>query len=212
MKIILFIFTFGLLFACQTSVEKEFTMDELSKPSIRYQSVEDTINKLRANIFAFDSISYFSKQLVDTLGISKQGVHRISTLLFPDRFNPIKSDKWYGITSSDSFVYKHWMYVDTNVSENTFYNWLDNFGDKHLSLKFGDKIRVSPNAFVLLLQHRSLLLMESKNQLNKDDILTLLDTLGFGSTWKYVLFQNKGKKTEWFEQLNISLKNENSKP
>jgi hypothetical protein len=79
-------------------------------------------------------------------------------------------------------------------------------------LKFGDKIRVSPNAFVLLLQDRSLLLLESKNQLSKDGILTLLDTLGFGSTWKYVLFQNKGKKTEWFEQLNISLKNENSKP
>jgi hypothetical protein len=211
MKFAWFIFIFWILFACQTSVEKEVSMDELSSPSRRYASVEDTTQKAPITTFTYDSISYFSKQLVDTLGISKHGVHRISTLLFPDRFNPLKSDKWYGITANDSFVYKHWMYVDSNVAENTFYNWLDNFGDKHLSLKFGDKMRVSPNAFVLLLQHRSVLFLESKNQLNKNRILSLIDTLGFGSTWKFVLFQNKGTKTEWFEKFNITSKNENRK-
>jgi hypothetical protein len=72
-------------------------------------------------------------------------------------------------------------------------------------------MRVSPNAFVFLLQHRSVLFLESKNQLNKDRILSLLDTLGFGSTWKFVLFQNKGTKTEWFEKINITSKNENRK-
>ena len=206
MKIAWFIFIVWILCACQTSVEKEVTMDELSKPSVRYQSDEDTTRKASVSTFAFDSISYFSKLLVDTLGISKSGVHRISTLLFPDRFNPVKSDKWYGITASDSFVYKHWMFADSNVAENTYYNWLDNFGDKHLSLKFGDKVRVSPNAFVLLLQHRSVLFIEQKKQMNKDQLLKVLDTLGFGSTWKYVLYQNLGKKTEWFEKLNLTTK------
>ena len=98
------------------------------------------------------------------------------------------------------------MYADSNVAENTYYNWLDNFGDKHLSLKFGDKVRVSPNAFVLLLQHRSVLFIEQKKQMNKDQLLKVLDTLGFGSTWKYVLYQNLGKKTEWFEKLNLTTK------
>lgn len=212
MKIACFIFTVWILCACQTSVEKEVTMDELSKPSVRYHSDNETTRKAFVSMLVFDSISYFSKQLVDTLGIPKPGVHRISTLLFPDRFNPVKSDKWYGITASDSFVYKHWMYADSNVAENTYYNWLDNFGDKHLSLKFGDKVCVSPNAFVLLLQHHSILLVETKKQLEKEKIINLLDTLGFGNTWKFVLFQNKGKKTEWFEQLTLTTKNENSKP
>lgn len=213
MKIVWGLFLLLIIVACQTSDQKEVTLDDLNKPSERYLSEEDTnLDSVHSKMRAFDSLSFFSKKFVDTFGFSENRLHIIPNLLFPDRFNPIKSEKWYVIAPVDSFVYKHWKYVDTNVAENTFYNWLDNFGDKHLSLKFGDKVRVSPNAFVLLLQHRSLLLLESKNQLNKDDILTLLDTLGFGSTWKYVLFQNKGKKTEWFEQLNVSSKNENSKP
>ena len=213
MKIVWGLFLLLIIVACKTSDQKEVTLDDLNKPSERYLSEEDTkLDSVHLKMRAFDSLSFFSKKFVDTLGFSENRLHIIPSLLFPDRFNPIKSEKWYVISPIDSFVYKHWKYVDTNVTENTFYNWLDNFGDKHLSLKFGDKVRVSPNAFVLLLQHRSLLLLESKNQLNKDDILTFLDTLGFGSTWKYVLFQNKGKKTEWFEQLNVSSKNENSKP
>ena len=206
MKIVCFLILGFLFFACETSVKNEVSMDELSKPSLHYQTDKEEIDVEESTLIAYDSISYFSRRLADTLGIVKRGVHRISTLLFPDRFNPVKSDKWYGITASDSFVYKHWMYADSNVAENTYYNWLDNFGDKHLSLKFGDKVRVSPNAFVLLLQHRSVLFIEQKKQMNKDQLLKVLDTLGFGSTWKYVLYQNLGKKTEWFEKLNLTTK------
>lgn len=198
--------TLFILLACQNSEEKELTMDELSKPSTKYLREDSVDYKKNIQENVFDSISYFSKKLIATLGIKQNQVHRITTLLFPDRFNPIKSDKWYGITSSDSFVYKHWKYADTNVAENTYYNWLDNFGDKHLSLKFGEKVSVSSNAFVLLLQHRSLLLLESKKQMDYLQITSILDTLGFGNTWKYVLFQDKGKKTLWFEQLNLKSK------
>ena len=201
-----------LVFACQNSEQKVVTLDDLSKPSQKYFSEERVKFKNESKRSDFDSISYFSKKLVDTLGISKKNVYQISTLLFPDRFNPVQSDKWYGVIPSDSFVYKHWKYSDTNIAENTYYNLLDHFGDKQLSLKFGDKLRVSSNAFVLLLQHRSLLLLESKKQINLPKLVELLDTLGFGSTWKFVLFQDKGKKTEWFEQLNLKSKNENSKP
>lgn len=201
-----------LLLGCQSSEEKVVTLDDLSKPSVHYTASDDTLKKKDFPSIAYDSIAYFSKKLVDTLGLPKSSIHRINSLLFPDRFNPVKSDKWYGVTPNDSFVYKHWMYTDTNVAENTYYNWLDNFGGKHLSLKFGDKVRVSPNAFVLLLQHRSVLLLESTKEIRKEKILPLLDTLGFGNTWKYVLFQNKGKKTEWYEKLNLSSENESSKP
>ena len=211
MKFYWFLYLVFLLFSCHSKDRKEVTMDDLSKPSIHYRlNVKKQLVKSPKSR-AYDSISFFSKKLADSLGITKNQIHRLNNLLFPDRFNPIKSDKWYGITANDSFVYKHWIYADSNVAENTYYNWLDNFGNKHLSLKFGDKMRVSPNAFVLLLQHRSVLFLESKNQLNKNRILSLIDTLGFGSTWKFVLFQNKGTKTEWFEKFNITSKNENRK-
>lgn len=212
MKFFWCLYVVFLVVSCKSKDTKEVSMDELSKPSIHYTTKEKKQFVKLPKSTDYDSISFFAKKLADTLGIAKNQIHRISTFVFPDRFNPIKSDKWYGISPSDSFVYKHWIYADTNVAENTYFNWLDNFGDKHLSLKFGDKVRVSSNAFVLLLQHRSVLLLESKNQLNREGILPLLDTLGFGSTWKFVLFQNKGKKTEWFEQFNLTSKNENSKP
>lgn len=212
MKIILSIVLTIIFTSCQTTDENEISLDTLSKPSSKYKYEEKSKVIDSKKELAYDTLSYFSKKIIDTLGISETDVYAINQLLFPDRFNPVKSEKWYGVNEQDSFVYKHWKYVDTNVAENTFYNWLDNFGDKHLSLRFGDKVRVSPNAFVLLLQHRSILFVETKKRLEKEKIINLLDTLGFGNTWKFVLFQNKGEKTAWFEQFNINSKNENRKP
>jgi hypothetical protein len=212
MKILLFFCFFYVLVGCSSSTEKVVDLDELNKPSLNYKEGNESRAKKVDNPIAYDSLSFFSKRLIDTFNFEKKNVKRIENLLFPDRFNPVKSEKWYAIYGEDSLVYKHWKYLDSVVSENTYYNWLDNFGERHLSLKFGDKMNVSKNAFVLLLQDRSLLLFESRNNIDLPTFISTLDTLGFGNTWKFVLFQNKGKKTEWFEQFKIKSKNENSKP
>ncbi len=212
MKLLFFLFFLLGVIACSSKSEKVVTLDELNAPSEKYQEEANSISQKQIEIYDYDSLSLFSKRLIDTLEITKKSIRRIKTALFPDRFNPIKSEKWVGVYKKDSFVYQHWKYSDSVVAENTFYNYLDNFGTKKIALKFGDKYRISPNAFVLLLQDRSMISVESRIRIDLKRMTAILDTMGFGSQWKLVLFQQQGKKSEWFEKLNLNKKNESSKP
>lgn len=212
MKLLFFLFFLLGVVACSSKPEKVVTLDELNAPSEKYQEEENAISQKQVEICDYDSLSMFSKRFIDILEIPKKSIRRIKTALFPDRFNPIKSEKWVGVDKKDSFVYQHWKYSDSVVAENTFYNYLDNFGAKKIALKFGDKYRISANAFVLLLQDRSMVSVESRIGIDLKKMTAILDTLGFGSQWKLVLFQQKGKKSEWFEKLNLNKKNESSKP
>jgi hypothetical protein len=212
MKLLVFLFFLLGVVACSSKTEKVVTLDELNAPSEKYQEEENAISQKNVEICDYDSLSLFSKRFIDTLEIPKKSIRRIKTALFPDRFNPIKSEKWVAVDKKDSLVYQHWKYSDSVVAENTFYNYLDNFGTKKIALKFGDKYRISANAFVLLLQDRSMVSVESRIGIDLKKMTAILDTLGFGSQWKLVLFQQKGKKSEWFEKLNLNKKNESSKP
>lgn len=212
MKLLVFLFFLLGVVACSSKTEKVVTLDELNAPSEKYQEEENAISQKHVEICDYDSLSLFSKRFIDTLDIPKKSIRRIKTALFPDRFNPIKSEKWVAVDKKDSLVYQHWKYSDSVVAENTFYNYLDNFGAKKIALKFGDKYRISVNAFVLLLQDRSMVTVESRIGIDLKKMTAILDTLGFGSQWKLVLFQQKGKKSEWFEKLNLNKKNESSKP
>lgn len=198
--------------ACTSKSEKVVTLDELNPASENYQEEENTDTLTPKETMGFDSLSLFSKRLIDILKFPKKAIHLTKNTLFPDRFNPKKSEKWEVIAENNNFLYRHWKYSDSVVAENTYYNYLDNFGEKKIALKFDDKIRISPNAFVLLLQDRSMLSLESQNTIDLKKMTAILDTLGFGAEWKLVLFQQKGKKTEWFEKLNLNKINESSKP
>jgi hypothetical protein len=194
------LFSLFICFSCSEKQEKGVSMDELISPSSRYKedSKGDTTGKI-LEVNDYDSLSLFSIRLIDSLHIIHSKVVRNNTELFPDRFHPVKSEKWSGLTQNDSIRYAHWKFKDSIVAEQTFFNWLDVFGPKRIAFKIGDKVRLSSDGVLILLQDRSIVLYETRNILNLKQVLTLFNQLGFGKHWEYCILQQKSKKTEWID-------------
>ena len=178
-------------------------MDELIRPSTRYK--EGVVGDTTLNILEvsdYDALSLFSKKLIDSLQIIHSKVVRNNTEMFPDRFHPIKSEKWSGLRPEDSIRYSHWKFKDSIVAEQTFFNWLDQFGSKRISFQLGDKVKVSSDGILILLQDKSIVLYETRKSIKLVQLLTLFNQLGFGKHWEYCILQQKNKKTEWIDCIS----------
>ncbi len=178
-------------------------MDELIRPSTRYK--EGVVGDTTLNILEvsdYDALSLFSKKLIDSLQIIHSKVVRNNTEMFPDRFHPIKSEKWSGLRPEDSIRYSHWKFKDSIVAEQTFFNWLDQFGSKRISFQLGDKVKVSSDGILILLQDKSIVLYETRKSIKLVQLLTLFNQLGFGKHWEYCILQQKNKKTEWVDCIS----------
>lgn len=178
-------------------------MDELIRPSTRYK--EGVVGDTTLNILEvsdYDALSLFSKKLIDSLQIIHSKIVRNNSEIFPDRFHPIKSEKWSGLRPEDSIRYSHWKFKDSIVAEQTFFNWLDQFGSKRISFQLGDKVKVSSDGILILLQDKSIVLYETRKSIKLVQLLTLFNQLGFGKHWEYCILQQKNKKTEWIDCIS----------
>jgi hypothetical protein len=198
-----FFFCLLICFACSEKHENGVSMDELIRPSSRYKEglKEDVTGKI-LEVSDYDSLSMFSRKLIDSLQIIHSKIVRNYTEMFPDRFHPIKSEKWSGLFQDDSIRYSHWKFKDSIVAEQTFFNWLDQFGPSRISFQFGNKVRLSSDGVLILLQDKSIVLYETRKKIKLVELLTLFNQLGFGKHWEYCILQQKNKKTEWIDCIS----------
>jgi hypothetical protein len=178
--------------SCSEREKQKVSMDELIKPSNYIESDE---TQTKSNNF---KISEFSKHLIDTFSYSLDSVIQLKENEIEDRFTTIQKEKWKVRSGADFLMYKHWKYLDTNIAENVWFTQLDYFGKKKGGIEMGDRKNISANTMLLVLQHKSLLYLETSKKIDLKKHLQILDTLGFGSSWKYVLFQPRNGKTEWY--------------
>ena len=183
---------FILLYSCSERKKSNIELDELIKPSTY---IEKEVQSEFSNNW---KLSSFSKRLLDALDFPIDSIIELKNNELGDRFTSDQKEKWKAFFKSDFFFFKHWKYRDTNISENVWFNQLDFFGKKLGGLEMGDNRKISPNSIVLLLQYKSLVFIETSRKIELESFIKLCDTLGFGSTWKYVLFQPKNGKTKWF--------------
>ena len=163
----------------------------------------DTINKndgskIDSNALLMQ-LSFFSSKLIDTLQLQLKDIHVIDNEFFPDRFNPLKSEKWEYRTNKTYYRFKHWKFKDTLIAQSTFLNWLDSYSDKRISLRPDVKQRISSDANLLLMKDKSIVVIESSSAIDLLQTLSILEKLGFGKYWKYCIFQQKLKTTQWLE-------------
>jgi len=198
-----FLFSLLFCFACSEKHENGVSMDELIRPSSRYKEglKEDVTGKI-LEVSDYDSLYMFSRKFIDSLQIIHSKIVRNNTDLFPNRFHPIKSEKWSGLFQDDSIRYSHWKFKDSIVAEQTFFNWLDQFGSRRISFQFGDKVRLSSDGILILLQDKSIVLYETRKKIKLVELLTLFNQLGFGKHWEYCILQQKNKKTEWIDCIS----------
>ena len=201
MKNLFFLILILILTACSNEQEKVVQLDDLVSGSKVNYDKNDTLVK-SDNI---KQISFFVNRLCDSLQKDKMKVEVDSSFSFLERFHPIKSDK-VRFQEGELIAYSHWKWEDSIKTSQAFFNWLDQFGDKKQSLIVGDQVKIQKSGFIVLLQDKSIVYLEFGRTFKPEYYLHKLTNCGFGKHWKYILYQQPLKKTNWIDCISDTTK------
>jgi|GEM_PF-929995 len=197
-KAIYFCGIIAFLVACKSGNEQEVVdFNDLSKPSSRYGEGDSVVQPVAVKGFFVDSIEPVWKQFTDSMHWDKRTVFGLDTLIFPDRFGAVKTLKFYCKTPKDSLVFMRWQFRDSIPAQNAFFNWMDCYGKRCKSIRIGQEVNLSPRATCFLLQNKELIFVESRQKINFEQYLEILESLKFGKQWKYLVIQTPGGKARW---------------
>lgn len=193
----LIFFILILCFACTNKEEKVLKLDDLVSGSEVKKFNPDT-TQVQSNT---NSISYFVRLLADSLSLDHKVISVDTSFSFPERFHPLKTDK-VNFNLPDLLTYKHWKWSDSIKANQAFFNWLDQFGERKISLIVGDEVTVSKKGFLVLVQDKSMVYLEFGRTFKPEFYLHKLTDCGFGKHWKYILYQQPVKKTIWVDCIS----------
>ena len=197
MKNLLYLFILLFIFSCSSENEKVVKLDDIVSGSKEKKVEKDTI----AFNDTTQKLSFFVNRLCDSLKINKKTTFIDSSFDFPERFHTIKIDK-VTFNQGDLISYKHWKWSDSIKATQAFFNWLDQFGDRKISLIIGDEVSVSKKGFLVLVQDKSVVYLEFGRTFKPEFYLHKLTDCGFGKHWKYILYQQPVKKTIWVDCIS----------
>lgn len=193
-----------LLVQCNSKSEsKTISFDEITPDSKRDYSTNDSI-ETESQTSDFESISDFSKQFVDSFKIEQTSIKCWDTTLFADRFGSKFTEKWSSKTEQDSLLFLRWTFKDSAQTKNTFFNWLDCFGPKCISMLVGDERKIQSRSFILLVLEKEIIYLETNRTQKRDELLTWIGSLSKNTpTVLYLCSQAARGKTSWMTKPEL---------
>jgi hypothetical protein len=185
------------LFAACGEKKKEVLRDmkELTPKSER-DYTQQKIEKVDTIYFGFNSF------IANELGLNVSGIKFNEAAMFPDRFEPKSTKKLILMQEADSTLFCQWSFKDSTQVKNAFYNWLDCFGEKCKSIKFGETINFQKDNFVILVNDSCLTYITSIKKIQQDFWLQFFDKTEATKNWKIVIYQSSRSKATWFKVVD----------
>jgi hypothetical protein len=150
-----------------------------------------------------DTIDFgFNSGAANELGLNLSGIKFNKAPIFPDRFLPKSTKKLILMQEVDSTLFCQWSFKDSTQTKNAFYNWLDCFGEKCKSIKFGETINFQKDNFVILVNDTSLTYITSVKKIQQDDWLQFFEKTEAIKNWKTVIYQSSRSKATWFKVVD----------
>lgn len=150
-----------------------------------------------------DTIDFgFNSGVANELGLNVSGIKFNKALMFPDRFLPKSTKKLILMQEVDSILFCQWSFKDSTQTKNAFYNWVDCFGEKCKSIKFGETINFQKDNFVILVNDTSLTYISSVKKIQQDDWLRFFEKTVAIKNWKTVIYQSSRSKATWFKVVD----------
>lgn len=177
--------------------EEEVSFDELAPASDKYKEGEKEGEKEQKTAQYFDSLSSFSQRYIDSMHLPHANIYVLDTLIFPDRFGAMKTEKWALKTATDSLVFMYWKFKDSLKTENTFFNWLDCYGNRCASIHVGDNTAFGKRGQLFIVQGQYLFSIQSGKKIDLEKNLAFFDAEKWEKQRKYIALQQVRKKTEW---------------
>jgi hypothetical protein len=195
LKAIGYIASILLLFSCGRKENKVLDMSDITPKSERDYTQHKEQNK--------DTIDFdFNSAVANELGFNLSGLKFNEALLFPDRFLPKRTNKLVLMQEVDSTLFCQWSFKDSTQTKNAFYNWLDCFGEKCKSIKFGETINFQKDNFVILVNDSSITYITSSKKMQQDDWLNYFEKAHEIKNWKTVINQGSRAKATWFKVVD----------
>ena len=147
-------------------------------------------------------------------GISVLSLSIDESSYFPDRFGPETTEKFILITKSDTLRYLKWNYSDSMKVMNSFFNWIDCYGNDCRSIYVGEEKGFQKDPMQLYVNDSSLIFITARQGLDFNAWLKYHKSLGHSSEWNYVIEQPRRGRAKWFtfvDRIKTQYKNENSK-
>ena len=150
-----------------------------------------------------DTIDFgFNSVVANELGLNLSGIKFNKAPMFPDRFLPKSTKKLILMQEVDSTLFCQWSFKDSTQTKNAFYNWVDCFGEKCKSIKFGETINFQKDNFVILVNDTSLTYITSIKKIQQDDWLQFFEKTEAIKNWKTVIYQSSRSKATWFKVVD----------
>lgn len=134
--------------------------------------------------------------VVDTLMTTPRWV-KWDTLLYPDRFGPLKQEKWQILSASDSLTLQRYEFKDSLRVKNALFNWLDCFGPKCASYTVGANLRIPRRTALILVGSKHLYVIEANGKIDEKRVRASLQSDPEKENWLYIITIPRSGKTTW---------------
>jgi hypothetical protein len=181
------------LFAACGEKKKEVLRDmkDLTAKSERTYSEK---NQKEKDTIQFD----FDMKIAREIGVEVMEIDRVEAPMFPDRFHPISATKLNLQLKKYGILFCQWTFKDSTQTKNAFYNWLDCFGEKCKSIKFGETINFQKDNFLLFVNDTLITYISSAERVEVEVWLNYFKQKNTLEDWKIFIQQGTRAKAKWF--------------
>lgn len=189
----IYLFSIGLVFFSCSQKEEKISMDEIM-PKSNYDKqdkiiVEDKIISFQPEI---------DKNSLEAASIIWDSVAINEDLTNPERFSPLKTEKFDYFIEGKTVNYNRWTFKDSTKSISAFLNWMNCYGDNCTMVELRKKANIQRNEVLILQNDTCMIQIQSNmmgiNELKKWKKMYLSIDKG---KWNFIIIQNKGSKAQW---------------
>jgi hypothetical protein len=150
---------------------------------------------------------FLSEYVMDSVDLKIARLITLNNSTFLNRF-PSKKNALRTLYLTDTTIqiqHEHYEYVDSNQMKNAFFNWLDCNGKNCKSIKLYEETKIEPDNLLLIATAQSIDIFRSKSLFKAEDWINFVRFSKKTNVFKYILFQKKNQKSQWFDFKNYQL-------
>ena len=153
-------------------------------------------NEIFLHEYALDSVNFKLFRLV-----CKNNTSFLNR--FPSKKNTLRT--LFLVDTTIQIEHESYEYLDSNQMKNAFFNWLDCNGKDCKNIKLYEETKIEPDIFLLVAAPNSIDIFRSKSTLNADEWVNFVRLSRKIKDFKFIIFQKKNRKAQWFEFKNFEL-------
>jgi len=190
-----------IFFSCSNETKNDTLDLEDIRPNANYDSTKNDKTGL-------DTTEIFLREYVlDSIDLKISRLLSQNNTSFLNRF-PSKKNALRTLFLSDTTLqiqHEFYEYVDSNQMKNAFFNWLDCNGKDCRSIKLYEETKLESDNMLLIATVQSIDIFRSKSSFKPEDWINFVRLSKKTNVFKFILFQRKNRKAQWFDFKNNKL-------